>query len=217
MAEYSSTGAHLWSQGYGGIIGDQALGIAVDSSNDIVATGNIGYNVNFGGGWLYATGYTTPFVVKLSTGEAAPSPTSTPTRTPTWTRGSHRDVHSGSANLDENLHPDRHGHQDADSVQHRDADMDLDSDPHQRTPTSTPEPARRRRPSHVLQRGSAGAIRERGLPRTARPDDRDAVFRRLLGHGSAAGRVVDRAGQGRRLRLRHQRARCCLRPPGGHR
>jgi hypothetical protein len=86
MAQYSPAGEHLWSHGYGGIIGDQGLGIAVDSNNDIVATGNVGYNVNFGGGWLYAQGYSTPFLVKLAAVAPPPSLTAVPSKTPTWTQ-----------------------------------------------------------------------------------------------------------------------------------
>jgi hypothetical protein len=86
LAQYSPSGDHLWSHAYGGVIGDQGLGIAVDSANDVVATGNVGYEVNFGGGWLYTQGLSTPFLVKLSSGAPPASPTPVPSRTPTRTR-----------------------------------------------------------------------------------------------------------------------------------
>jgi hypothetical protein len=85
IAQYTGSGDHIWSNSYGSFLGEQAFGIAVDSAGDLVATGAIGFNVNFGGGWLFAQGYATPFLVKLSSASAPPTPTSVPSKTPTWT------------------------------------------------------------------------------------------------------------------------------------
>ena len=86
FARYTSNGDYLWSQSYGGILGDEALGISIDPAGNMVVVGFIGFDVDFGGGPLYAQGWSAPFVVKLAGDSVPPTATSTPTRTPTPTR-----------------------------------------------------------------------------------------------------------------------------------
>jgi hypothetical protein len=86
LARYTSNGDYLWSQSYGGILGDEALGISIDPAGNMIVVGFIGFDVDFGGGLLYAQGWASPFIVKLAGNSVPPTATSTPTRTPTPTR-----------------------------------------------------------------------------------------------------------------------------------
>jgi hypothetical protein len=94
VAQYSPSGAHLWSRSFGGILGDQAFGIALDPSNHIIVVGHVSHDVDFGGGLLIPAPFTAPFILELTSAAPAP-PTQTPqppvhtptrTRTPTPTR-----------------------------------------------------------------------------------------------------------------------------------
>ncbi len=63
-AKYSSTGADLWSQRFGGSSVDQGKGVALDSSNNVLLTGYFNYDVSFGGPVLTSTGGSDIYVVK---------------------------------------------------------------------------------------------------------------------------------------------------------
>src|SRR5258705_9584553 len=55
IAKYNSTGQHLWSKRFGGIVGDQAQAVAVDPRNgDIMVIGEFGSTVDFDGTVLTA-------------------------------------------------------------------------------------------------------------------------------------------------------------------
>ncbi len=57
VAKYGPTGLHLWSKRFGGIVGDQAQSVAVDTNNgDVVVIGEFGSSVDFGGTVLTAVG-----------------------------------------------------------------------------------------------------------------------------------------------------------------
>jgi Fibronectin type III domain/Beta-propeller repeat len=66
LAKVSPAGAHLWSKRIGGHGDDSGSAVAVDSSGDVLLTGTVGPNVDFGGGELPSpTGYDI-FVAKYS-------------------------------------------------------------------------------------------------------------------------------------------------------
>jgi hypothetical protein len=65
-AKYSSTGASLWSQRFGGASVDQGKGVATDSSNNVLLTGYFNYDVSFGGPVLTSTGGSDLYLVKLT-------------------------------------------------------------------------------------------------------------------------------------------------------
>ena len=70
VAKYSAAGQHRWSRGFGdrGSL-DSGEGVALDSSGNVLVTGNYAGAVDFGGGRLTGTG-STIFVAKYSpTGE----------------------------------------------------------------------------------------------------------------------------------------------------
>jgi hypothetical protein len=64
VAKFTSTGAYLWSKQFGGIKDDQARGVDVDGSGNVVVTGEIRDSVDFGGGALTgSSSYSDAFVV----------------------------------------------------------------------------------------------------------------------------------------------------------
>ncbi|MBI1956110.1 MAG: SBBP repeat-containing protein, partial [Acidobacteria bacterium] len=66
VAKYSGAeGSHLWSKRFGSTSTDQGLGVAVDSSDNVVVTGLFTGTVNFGGGNLTSAGAEDIFLVKL--------------------------------------------------------------------------------------------------------------------------------------------------------
>ncbi|HKW13024.1 MAG TPA: SBBP repeat-containing protein, partial [Candidatus Krumholzibacteria bacterium] len=64
LAKYDANGAHQWSHGFGGVGFDWGLGVAVDGSGNVVATGNFEGTVNFGGGNLVSAGGYDMFLAK---------------------------------------------------------------------------------------------------------------------------------------------------------
>jgi hypothetical protein len=65
VAKLSSAGDQVWSKRFGGSNSDQARGVAIDSSGNVIITGYIFGAVDFGGGPLSNTGLST-FVAKYS-------------------------------------------------------------------------------------------------------------------------------------------------------
>ena len=68
VAQYSSTGAYLWSKTMGSVADDYATALCVDRSNNIIVTGSFNYSVDFGGGALNSAspGLSDIFLVKYS-------------------------------------------------------------------------------------------------------------------------------------------------------
>jgi hypothetical protein len=67
VAQYSSTGGHVWSRRVGGSGNDVGRDIAVDGSGNVVVTGNFASSsVNFGSGALSNAGGADIFLVKYS-------------------------------------------------------------------------------------------------------------------------------------------------------
>src|SRR3989338_2014938 len=67
VAKYSgSDGSHIWSKRFGGIYDDYGYGLAVDSNNDLIITGQFMEQINFGGGLLVSAGGGDMYAVKLS-------------------------------------------------------------------------------------------------------------------------------------------------------
>ena len=69
VAQYSSTGAHMWSESFGGELAygsDTAKAVTVDGSGNVILTGNIQGPVDFGGGPLYGNNTGDIFVAKLN-------------------------------------------------------------------------------------------------------------------------------------------------------
>jgi hypothetical protein len=65
VAKYDASGAHLWSQRFGGTGSEQGSSVAVDASGNVVVTGFFNDTVNFGGGNLVSTGSNDIFVAKF--------------------------------------------------------------------------------------------------------------------------------------------------------
>jgi len=68
LAKLSPSGAHLWSKSFGSASSDQANGVAVDSSGDLVVTGYFFGTVDFGGGALQSFDDADIFLAKFSSG-----------------------------------------------------------------------------------------------------------------------------------------------------
>ena len=67
VAKYSGVdGSLLWAKRFGGIYDDYGYGVAVDSSDNVIVTGQFMERVNFGGGALYSAGGGDIFVAKFS-------------------------------------------------------------------------------------------------------------------------------------------------------
>jgi chitodextrinase len=66
IAEYSSSGAHLWSKGFGDVSDDSGNSIAMDASGNVIATGNFYGTVDFGGGPLDDVGAGNMFLAKFT-------------------------------------------------------------------------------------------------------------------------------------------------------
>ena len=75
VAKFSSAGTHIWSKSFGATGEDRGKAVAIDSSNNIIVTGNFGdyfYTVpDFGGGTLVAADGYDIFLVKLSASTGA--------------------------------------------------------------------------------------------------------------------------------------------------
>jgi len=66
VAKYSAANTHLWSKRFGGSRYDEARGVAVDASGNVVITGYFDTSVDFGGGLRSTAGGLDIFVAKLS-------------------------------------------------------------------------------------------------------------------------------------------------------
>ena len=70
VAQYKSTGQHLWSKSFGGTKYDAVRAVAVDSSGNITVTGEFSTTVNFGGSTLTTKGSYDIFLAQFkSTGQ----------------------------------------------------------------------------------------------------------------------------------------------------
>lgn len=68
VAEFDTTGAHVWSKSFGDV-GDQfGRGVAYDAQGNVLVTGEAQGTVDFGGGPKMAQGDPSAFVAKLSAG-----------------------------------------------------------------------------------------------------------------------------------------------------
>lgn len=65
LAKLDVNGNHVWSKAFGGPVGDEGLGLAVDGSRDVVLTGAFQESVNFGGGVLACGGPIDFFVARF--------------------------------------------------------------------------------------------------------------------------------------------------------
>ena len=66
IAKYSPTGAHLWSQRFGGAGNDRGLRVVTDVFRDMFLTGYFAETVDFGGGALVSAGGNDIFLAKFS-------------------------------------------------------------------------------------------------------------------------------------------------------
>ena len=66
IARYSSSGAYLWSKRLGATGSDIGFGIGVDTSGNVLVTGQFQGTVDFGGGGLISAGGTDIFLAKYS-------------------------------------------------------------------------------------------------------------------------------------------------------
>jgi hypothetical protein len=72
VAQYSSTGAHVWSRRVGGSLDDVGRGIAVDDAGYVVVSGNFASaSVNFGAGALSNSGGADIFLARYDSAGAA--------------------------------------------------------------------------------------------------------------------------------------------------
>lgn len=70
VAKYNSSGAHQWSQRFGGPSSEFGDGIAVDGSGSVFVTGTFASTVDFGGGPLTGAGTNEIFLAKYSSSGA---------------------------------------------------------------------------------------------------------------------------------------------------
>ncbi len=64
MAKYDASGAHEWSQRFGGANSDESAAIAVDASGNVIVAGFFVGTADFGGGNLVSAGDYDVFVAK---------------------------------------------------------------------------------------------------------------------------------------------------------
>ena len=65
VAKYNSTGAYQWANQYGDSGGQQASGVAMDASGNILLTGTFNGSINFGAGPMTVPGTPDIFLAKL--------------------------------------------------------------------------------------------------------------------------------------------------------
>ena len=65
LVKLDTSGKQLWSKAVGGIAADYAYGVAADNKAAVYVTGRIANKVDFGGGPLYATSYSSIFLAKI--------------------------------------------------------------------------------------------------------------------------------------------------------
>jgi hypothetical protein len=66
VAKYTAAGQHVWSKRFGGTLGEDARGVAVDAAGDVFVTGQFLGSINFGGLDLPSAGFEDIFLAKLS-------------------------------------------------------------------------------------------------------------------------------------------------------
>ncbi len=66
VAVYDAAGSHLWSRGIGGSSGDQGRGVAFDAAGNLLLTGSVRNDVDFGGGTVSAGSNVTSFLAKYA-------------------------------------------------------------------------------------------------------------------------------------------------------
>src|SRR5205085_9856346 len=72
VVKLSPAGAHLWSKQIGSPGGSEgANGVAMDPSGNVVVTGSVTADVDFGGGQLDALGSSDAYVAKYAAGNGA--------------------------------------------------------------------------------------------------------------------------------------------------
>jgi hypothetical protein len=67
VAKLDPMGKVIWAKGFGSTGNDYATGVAVDAQGDVVVTGSVAGNVDFGGGPLAGSGQDDIFLLKLDT------------------------------------------------------------------------------------------------------------------------------------------------------
>ena len=65
VAKFDGTGNHLWSKRFGDADGQSGYGVAVDGSNNVIATGDFYSSVDFGGGVLTSAGDRDAYIAKF--------------------------------------------------------------------------------------------------------------------------------------------------------
>jgi hypothetical protein len=68
VAKYTPAGAYVWAKNFMSTSDDIGYGVAVDSGDNVIATGYYSGSVNFGGGYLPTASSSAIFIVKLSAG-----------------------------------------------------------------------------------------------------------------------------------------------------
>jgi hypothetical protein len=68
VAQFSPSGEHLWSRGFGGALDDSGNAVAIDANDNIILTGAFAGTIDFGGGALNSAdeNYDDIFLTKLS-------------------------------------------------------------------------------------------------------------------------------------------------------
>jgi hypothetical protein len=66
VAKFGSDGRHLWSHGFAGRLYQEAPGVAVDASGNVIIAGHFYDTIDFGGGPLASAGYDDIFAAKLN-------------------------------------------------------------------------------------------------------------------------------------------------------
>jgi uncharacterized protein (AIM24 family) len=65
VAKYSSSGAHVWSERFGGTSGLDSMGIAMDRTGNVLVTGSFAGTASFSGESLTSAGSTDMFLLRL--------------------------------------------------------------------------------------------------------------------------------------------------------
>jgi hypothetical protein len=66
VAKFTSSGTHLWSEGFGGAGDQSGLSLATDAASNVVVTGYFAQTIDFGGGTLTSAGSDDIFLAKLA-------------------------------------------------------------------------------------------------------------------------------------------------------
>jgi hypothetical protein len=65
VGKYSSSGAHVWSERFGGTAGLDSMGIATDGTGNVLLTGSFAGTASFSGQSLTCAGSTDVFLLRL--------------------------------------------------------------------------------------------------------------------------------------------------------